>query len=387
MTVLPHKDGFLVNTYFGDLHPEGKRRLTRVIRPLPGESKRDTRRRAVDAEREWEDWKDRLRGIGGSLTVSAWRDEWLRRREADLRGSTYDTYRHALAPFVREHGDTSLTEVSSTVARQWCALHPKGQADVLKNFFGGAVDGGLLDHNPFADVRSTKPKMRAKAAFHDTWPLDPIKQRELLTTIAGKARGLGERGPEIAAMVLFSAWTGCRPGEVRGLKREDMDLTNDRAFIRRVIDTRNEERAGTKNHLHREIIVPPIDDLRDALSAMPSRLTTDYIFTNIGKRWTAGAFNPYWDKIRERAGTPSMRYYDLRHFCATQLLEMGLTPEDVAVQLGHTDGGALVRRVYGHPSEDLARERIRHTLANNFPTDSSHTRNTETHKVRRIRGL
>ncbi len=32
---------------------------------------------------------------------------------------------------------------------------------------------------------------------------------------------------------------------------------------------------------------------------------------------------------------------------------------DVAVQLGHTDGGALVMSTYGHPSEDAARDRLR----------------------------
>jgi hypothetical protein len=32
---------------------------------------------------------------------------------------------------------------------------------------------------------------------------------------------------------------------------------------------------------------------------------------------------------------------------------------DVAVQLGHRDGGALVMSTYGHPSDDAARERLR----------------------------
>jgi hypothetical protein len=31
----------------------------------------------------------------------------------------------------------------------------------------------------------------------------------------------------------------------------------------------------------------------------------------------------------------------------------------VAVQLRHTDGGTLVRELYGHPDAALARERIR----------------------------
>ena len=32
---------------------------------------------------------------------------------------------------------------------------------------------------------------------------------------------------------------------------------------------------------------------------------------------------------------------------------------DAAIQVGHTDGGALVMSIYGHPSEDLARERLK----------------------------
>ena len=53
-----------------------------------------------------------------------------------------------------------------------------------------------------------------------------------------------------------------------------------------------------------------------------------------------------------------MDFYELRHFCATLLLEMGARHADVAVQLGHTDGGALVMSTYGHPSEENARTRL-----------------------------
>jgi hypothetical protein len=48
----------------------------------------------------------------------------------------------------------------------------------------------------------------------------------------------------------------------------------------------------------------------------------------------------------------------LRHFCATQLLDLGLDHFAVSVQLGHTDGGALVMERYGHPSVDAAKHRL-----------------------------
>jgi len=55
--------------------------------------------------------------------------------------------------------------------------------------------------------------------------------------------------------------------------------------------------------------------------------------------------------------------YSLRHACPTLLLEHGVTPADVAVQLGHSDGGRLVQVLYGHPSEDRARDRLKLAVA------------------------
>ena len=51
----------------------------------------------------------------------------------------------------------------------------------------------------------------------------------------------------------------------------------------------------------------------------------------------------------EGRGGRDLDLYKLRHDAATMLLERGVSPADVAVQLGHTDGGALVMARYGHP--------------------------------------
>jgi hypothetical protein len=39
-------------------------------------------------------------------------------------------------------------------------------------------------------------------------------------------------------------------------------------------------------------------------------------------------------------------------------MERGLPPHVVANLLGHTDGGALVQRLYGHPSERGMRDQV-----------------------------
>jgi hypothetical protein len=49
------------------------------------------------------------------------------------------------------------------------------------------------------------------------------------------------------------------------------------------------------------------------------------------------------------AGRPGLDFYELRHCAATMLLERGMTPWDVAIQLGHQDGGRLGTSLYVAP--------------------------------------
>jgi integrase len=68
--------------------------------------------------------------------------------------------------------------------------------------------------------------------------------------------------------------------------------------------------------------------------------------------------------VRQRWGKrDKLELYELRHACATLLMERGLPPHVVANQLGHTDGGALVQRLYGHPSEPGMRDQVRLAFA------------------------
>jgi len=68
---------------------------------------------------------------------------------------------------------------------------------------------------------------------------------------------------------------------------------------------------------------------------------------------TKSKWSYYWDPIRQKVGLNGMDVYELRHYCATILLNNGAMPEDIALQLGHSDFGDLVRKLYGHPDDDL----------------------------------
>ena len=75
---------------------------------------------------------------------------------------------------------------------------------------------------------------------------------------------------------------------------------------------------------------------------------------------TAATSTYYWNPIRvalRRTRYVGMDLYELRHFCGSYLFNnLELPAEAVAQQLGHTDGGALVRKLYGHPDEALQRK-------------------------------
>jgi hypothetical protein len=74
--------------------------------------------------------------------------------------------------------------------------------------------------------------------------------------------------------------------------------------------------------------------------------------------WRQPSHHHRWKVVRSMAGRPGLDFYELRHCAATMLLERGMTPWDVAIPLGHQDGGRLVTSLYGHPSEVAARERL-----------------------------
>jgi len=58
--------------------------------------------------------------------------------------------------------------------------------------------------------------------------------------------------------------------------------------------------------------------------------------------WTQPWHHRYWSNLRKLANRPGFDFCELGHAAATMLLERGVTPWDVAQQLGHTDGGQLV---------------------------------------------
>jgi integrase len=202
--------------------------------------------------------------------------------------------------------------------------------------------------NPFANLRL--PGSRGRK---DIVALTEAQLTALADVALDSRMELGEFGPEYRAMILFAGYVGLRPGELFAIRRQD--LAGQLCTIGRSL-SKTGEIGPTKTGRSRIVTIPPAAQL--ALRSVPVH-PSGLLFTSPRDRmWTQPSHHRYWSMLRKLASRPGFDFYELRHAAATMLLERGVTPWDVAQQLGHTDAGQLVMQLYGHPSEAGARARL-----------------------------
>lgn len=326
-------------------------------------------------------------------TMAGYFDGW----PDDLKraSSTKRHYREQVEPFLsldahdldgREFvkgtavGGLRFDQFTRKMARRFAA-DQKGRARAVSVFFSDAQSDGLTEMNPFHGLGLRRGEGGRKQLVVITRP-----ELDLLERCAHDEHG--DYGEHFAAMILTLAWTGVRPGELFVLRWPDIDFTNDWVFIRRAWRTKTREMVEyTKTGDQRKIVLPA--PLRDPLRRLEAAhdaserdaADRDNLFaTKQGSQFILQSFQYYWNPVRARfedrvkdkdparwrqlfekadGRHKPMDPYELRHFCATYLLERGVPAHQVAVQLGHKDNGALVLSTYGHPSEDAAREVLR----------------------------
>jgi integrase len=303
---------------------------------------------AREAERRY---RERLEARRTSETCASFAERWLRewpRREA----STRQLYAQAVRRFAEHFGPTSLGEVERLSARTWALGVPRNLSKIIGTMYEDARNIGLVESNPFSNLR-----LPVSEKTEEVLPPTMEEYRGLLDACTV----LGGYGTEFRAMVQFAAWTGVRAGELQALQWADVDEQH--LWIRRARKTDGSIGKPKNGRERKTVLLPPAQ----VLDKVPLRPDPFVFHTARGEPLQKGNHHYYWRAVRaasgipqQRAasGLPNVRWHDLRHFCATRLLEMGIDHFAVSVQLGHEDGGALVMSRYGHPSKDAARERL-----------------------------
>jgi integrase len=162
--------------------------------------------------------------------------------------------------------------------------------------------------------------------------------------------------PSLAAWLQVAAFTGLRPAELDALRRANVDLARGRIGVVEQFNAKTRTFTPPKNGLTRE--APLTEPAREAIIALPTE--GEFCFAPIrGEHWTASARAYHWKAIRSAAGWQGSLYLATRHFAGWYMVNvLDLPSEDVAIALGHTGGGELVRKLYGHRDQERALDRV-----------------------------
>lgn len=340
---------------------------------------------ARDAKRDLEKVKRKQVRGRKDETVKSWRERWMEvfPRKAE---STMIHNEERTRSFERDFGSRSLRSLENDreTLRAW-ALANASCVRPVRAMLNDAIKIGLLDTNPFSNLQLEQSRGRSDITVLT------IDELEMLAQVALEVHGAheGGYGPWMAAMVRTAAWTGLRPGELYVLCRRPsatertnwVDFAAGEVVVDWQLNSKTMKRSLPKWDSRRRVVLLP--EAEKALMSLPDDGTDLPIFrTKRGGGFTQRSFHYYWDPVRATftsklpAGhwlrqrlkldpeNGNFDFYELRHFFGTMLAQppegvRGATGPEIALQMGHKDGGTLAYARYVHLSADQANKSIR----------------------------
>lgn len=325
---------------------EGFVYVARIL--LPGRKEvSKTFKRKIDAEKWERDQKSKLdsgQDLKSDVSLDWFFNYWLetyaesRKRPTSIR-SDKGLYKHHVSP---EFGLIKLSKIKAAAIESWLArLTRKCKPKTCNNAFGllkkllnDAVRWDYLVLNPAPKVSPlTIPEQEMSY-----WTVDEVKV--FLSYVKASY-------PNKYLCFALSLYAGMRLGEVRGLRWDCVDLDRRQILIKRkycavekaVVD-------GTKSKKSR--IVPINSVLADLLVAQGQGLRDDLVLAETDFKWA----HPHreMDQLCKSAGVPRIRFHDLRHTFASQLVMAGRSIYEVQKLLGHVDIKTTQR--YAHLSPE-----------------------------------
>jgi integrase len=308
------------------------------------------------------------------LTVTQWMATWLGAVKAEVAPKSHERYTEIVDGFiVPALGSLALSKLApshiQTAYNSWAdggrrdgkpgGLSPRTRRHIhriLKSALSRAVEQQLLARNPADAFKKRLPKVERK----EMTTLEPAQAARLLSEI---------RHTRIYWPALIALATGMRRGEVLALRWRNINL--DRGTLS-IVESLEQTKAGLrfkapKTEKSRAVTLPAfaVDELRarrreqaEELLALGIRLTGDTLLcaradgAPMQPRSLTHEFTRLVGRIKDM---PRVRYHDLRHSHATQLLAAGVHPKVAQERLGHSTISTTLD-LYSHVTDTMQQD-------------------------------
>lgn len=295
-------------------------------------------------------------------TVREYFTRWLAHEKANVSPKTHQRYEELLlknvAPVI---GSLMLNKLSSArIDGCWQKLLESGRRDgkgglsprtvhhcrrVMLTAMDQALKWDLLKKNPVALTRPPKVERETMGAYS-------ASQTAILLDELQDTR--------IYIPSLLAALCGLRRGEILALRWRDVDLTNGLLSIKESAEEVGKEvryketksgKARTvalsmtvKEELNRHRVGQAEEQLK--LGMRPD--DNSFVVAQIdGRPLKPTSLTHEWTRLVAKTSLPRIRFHDLRHSHATQLLAAGVHPKIASERLGHSTIG-ITLDLYSH---------------------------------------
>ena len=263
---------------------------------------------------------------------------WLDSRE--IVESTRLNYKSTLNLYWMRHFATRrIDEITSAEVRKVVAETPwpsagvrRNACDKLSSVFKAAVQDAVITRNPVSSI--ARPKLAKKVVDPFTRP----EAEQIIDYLYQKLTGMTRI---YACYFEFAFFTGMRPGELMGMRWEEVDFKARTAHVCRVVvDGAIHERVKTKKARHVLLNDRALHALNEAKPLTMAR--SGFVFAPTVKDersdWIHTDTTPrkYFNLALRGLGIRVRRQYDTRHTYATMCLMAGMNPAFIANQLGHS---------------------------------------------------
>jgi hypothetical protein len=167
--------------------------------------------------------------------------------------------------------------------------------------------------------------------------------------------------------VQIALWCTLRIGEILELRRSDIRIKHTKAPDGTEVASGTIRVRRTVQHIEGEVVIDTpktekgVRELHIPPALIPefeAHIRNHAQWGNDGLLFPSGrggslhhrTFGNWWNKAREAAGRPDLRFHDLRHTGATMLAQEGATIAELMDRLGHTTPKAAL--VYQHAAAD-----------------------------------